>query len=148
MSPKESKISRFIKAPIRVLSKARDLYVKSMLSCAGEFTHASAMGCPAPQITSLPRSFSVNSSVSSSDEDFRELVRASSTRSLPGKIQAEILRSKQSSGALKVVPRSHSIAIGRIDEEKPCEFVEDLAINPKLYPRSRSYAPSSRSKMF
>ncbi|CAA3011442.1 uncharacterized protein LOC111366447 [Olea europaea var. sylvestris] len=148
MSPKESKISRFIRAPIRVLSKARDLYVKSMLNCAGEFTYASAMGCPTPQTTSLPRSFSVNSTVSSSDEDFRELIRASSTRSLTGKIETEILRSKQLPGVLKVVPRSQTVTVGRIDEDKPCEFVEDVAINPNLYPRSRSYAPPSRSKMF
>ncbi|KAL2522653.1 hypothetical protein Fot_26576 [Forsythia ovata] len=148
MSQKESKIGRLVKAPIRVLSKARDVYVKSMLRCAGEFTYASAMGCPAAQPTSLPRSFSVNSSVSSADEDFRELIRASSTRSLNGKIEAEILRSKQSPGNLKVVPRSQTVTIGRIDEDKPCEFVEDPAIDSNLYPRSKSYAPSRRSKMF
>ncbi|CAA3032536.1 Hypothetical predicted protein [Olea europaea subsp. europaea] len=146
MSQKESKTGRFIKAPVRVLSKARDFYVKNMLRCAGEFTYASAMGCPAPQPTSFPRSFSV-SSVSSSDEDFLELIRASSTRSLTGKTEAEILQSKQSPG-VKVVPRSQTVNIGRIDEDKPCEFMEDVAINPNLYPRSRSYAPSRRSKMF
>ncbi|CAI9752920.1 unnamed protein product [Fraxinus pennsylvanica] len=147
MSRKESKTVRFIKAPVRVLSKAREFYIKSMLRCAGEFTYASAMGCPAPQSTSLPRSFSTNSSVSSSYEDFRELIRASSTRSLTGKTEVEILQSKLSPG-VKVVPRSQTVTIGRIDEDKPCEFMEDVAINPNLYPRSRSHAPSRKSRMF
>jgi hypothetical protein len=43
------------------------------------------------------------------------------------------------------MPRSHTVAIGRIDEEKPCDFdEEDVKVKTNVYPRSRSYAVSKR----
>ncbi|XP_073272476.1 uncharacterized protein [Primulina huaijiensis] len=140
---KGSKIVRYMKAPARILARARDLYVNSMMRCAGNVGQSSAIGCSAPQFSSLPRSFSVNSSYSTaSEEDPKELIRVASTRSLSGKIESELLRVKRPStlrvgGGVTVVPRSHTVAIGRIDEDKPCEFgVNEV----DSVPRSRSYA--------
>ncbi|KAJ8567362.1 hypothetical protein K7X08_019570 [Anisodus acutangulus] len=145
---KESRIKKCIKAPIRVLIKARDCYVRSMTDCSGRIGYGSAIGsCPAvTQITSLPRSFSVNSSASSGDEDFRELMRIASRRDLVNKVELEVLRQKSlaKNGMNNVVPRTRSVAIGRIDEEEPYDFVEDVMVKTDVYPRSRSYAVSSR----
>ncbi|XP_060195668.1 uncharacterized protein LOC132624922 [Lycium barbarum] len=147
---KESGFKKCIKAPMRVLIKARDCYVRSLTDCSGRIGYGSAIGsCPAvTYISSLPRSFSVNSSVSSGDEDLRELMRIASTRNLVNKVELEPLRQKS------VVPRTRSVAIGRIDEDEPCDFGDDvmaspvILVNTDVYPRSRSYAVSStRARM-
>ncbi|MCE3215738.1 hypothetical protein HAX54_003312 [Datura stramonium] len=143
---KESRIKKCIKAPIRVLIKARDYYVHSLMDCSGRIAYGGVMGVP--QISALPRSFSVNSSESCSrDEDFRELVRIASRRTLLNKAEAELLRQKSLSkngGNVNVVTRSRSVAVGRIDEDKPCDFREDVKVNTDVFPRSRSCAVSSR----
>lgn len=140
---------RFIKAPIRALTKARDFYINSMTECAGRGSYG---GAPMPYVSSLPKSFSVNSARSSnSDEDFRELVKVASRRSLGRKVELEILRQQSplNNGGVNGVPRSQSVAIGRIDEDKACEFGEDVSVKVDgIYPRSRSYAVPKRSGMF
>lgn len=139
------------------------------------------MGLPPSNYgVSLPRSFSTTSSRSNDSEDFRELLRAASTRTLAESrstssssssdlslyIQQEMmLRRKQPprgaafAGGLqkKMPPRSCSVGMGRIDEDKPCcafaeEEEEEEADyrqnrNQKLvYPRSKSYAVNNSSK--
>ncbi|XP_031115054.1 uncharacterized protein LOC116019101 [Ipomoea triloba] len=156
----ESKFSRRIKAPIRVLMRARDFYIRSLSDCSGKFGSGAVdvVGGPAPHIYSLPRSFSVASSASSVEEDMRELIRIASTKSLGGKVEAEILRRRQQpslrsgssaaggGGMRNVLPRSHSVAVGRIDEDKPCDF-GDIKVVPVAYPRSRSCAVSGRNRI-
>ncbi|XP_057501670.1 uncharacterized protein LOC130785505 [Actinidia eriantha] len=145
---KESKISRYFKAPFRVLAKAHDFYINSLIQCAGRAEFGGAMTGPTAQVSSsLPKSFSVNSSKASDDEDLRDLIRAASTRSLSNKVQLELLRRQQFPvAAVEVVPRSQSAGIGRIDEDKPCEFEEgDVKVNTDVYPRSKSYAVSKRT---
>ncbi|KAA8531550.1 hypothetical protein F0562_006259 [Nyssa sinensis] len=150
---KETRLSRCLKAPIRLLIKARDFYVQSTSECAGRVGYGTVMGCPTAQISTLPNSFSVNSSKSSnSDEDYRELVRIASTRSLGNKIELDLLRRQQSrqspTSGMNVVPRSQSVGIGRIDEDKPCEIEEDIKVKTDIYPRSRSYAVSKQNGVF
>ncbi|RVX23922.1 hypothetical protein CK203_000746 [Vitis vinifera] len=86
------------------------------------------MGCPTAQVSSLPKSFSVSSSKSSGDQDLSELIKVASARSLSNKIELDLLRRQPSSKSpvtgTNVVPRSMSVGIGRIDEDKPCEFGE------------------------
>ncbi|KAF8377664.1 hypothetical protein HHK36_031048 [Tetracentron sinense] len=111
--------------------------------------NGNVVGCPAGQISTLPKSFSVNSSRSSNDEDLRELIRAASTRNLGNKVEADLMRQKQlrqsATTRPKGVPRSFSVGIGRIEEDKPCEFGEHVNVKTDgLYPRSRSYAVSKR----
>ncbi|KAG6724835.1 hypothetical protein I3842_02G001800 [Carya illinoinensis] len=152
---KHTRLSRYVKAPIRILIKIREFYVQGMTELSGRFEYGTAMGCPTPQISTLPKSFSTNSARSSNNnEDFRELMRAASTRGLGNKVQADLLRRQQAVGnspataAPGNVSRSHSVAFGRIDEDKPCDFEEDIKVNADVYPRSRSYAVARRSRVF
>ncbi|KAF8410250.1 hypothetical protein HHK36_002775 [Tetracentron sinense] len=125
-----------------------------MTECAGRVGYDNVMGCPAGQVsTTLPRSFSVNSSRSRSDEDLRDLIRTASKRSLENKLEADFLRQQQQhksppTTGPKGVPRSFSVGIGRIEEDKPCDFGghEDVKVKTDLlYPRSRSYAATRRT---
>ncbi|KAL6012942.1 hypothetical protein ACLOJK_003431, partial [Asimina triloba] len=121
---------RCLKAPFKFLCKARDFYVDSMSNCAGRVHYGGSAN-------SLPRSFSVNSSRASQEEDIRALIRALSQRSQPGGPNGPV----GSNG----LPKSFSVAIGRIDEDKPYDVNDDLkAKSDLLYPRSRSYAVTNR----
>ncbi|KAK4383701.1 hypothetical protein Sango_2751500 [Sesamum angolense] len=97
----ESRFARYMRGPVKALARARDLYVRSLSGCADHVHCADSMGFPAPHFESLPRSFSTNSSYSK-DEDLKELVRIASTRSLTGKVEAELQRSGK--------PRWHAAA--------------------------------------
>ncbi|CAL8164645.1 unnamed protein product [Prunus armeniaca] len=151
---KESRLARFLKSPIRILIKARDFYIKSMTECSGTFDYATAMGCPTQIPSSLPKSYSTNSTKSSAsnNEDYRELLRAASTRSVRSKIEFDLARKAQQprqppmAAEPNTVPRSRSVGIGRIDEDKACEFdEEEVKVKRDVYPRSRSYAVSRRT---
>ncbi|KAJ9170543.1 hypothetical protein P3X46_018643 [Hevea brasiliensis] len=150
---KQSKLRKFIKAPIRILIKARDIYIKSMTECSDRLGYGTVMGCPTGQVVNhLPKSFSVNSTKSSNhDDDYRQLLRAASTRGLSNRVQLDVLQRQQSQSPKSPntcreanhMPRSHSVGIGRIDEEKPCDFDEDdIKVITDVFPRSRSYAVS------
>ncbi|XP_010999894.1 PREDICTED: uncharacterized protein LOC105107603 [Populus euphratica] len=140
----QSKFMRVMTIPVRVLCKARDVYVKSMTDFSMRMNNGPSMA--------LPRSFSVGSSSRSDDgEDYRQLVRAASARSLGHSNEIEMymqqLRQQQSSmtmGSEKVLPKSSSVGMrcmGRIDEDKSCVFEEvGVDVKPQLGPRSRSYA--------
>lgn len=131
-----------MKAPLRFLKKARDMYVQGMIHCSAQLSNVdAAMGCPTAHPSMLPRSFSVGSATRSaaSDDDFKELIRAASLRTYGTAFdfgEAAAMKMK--------MPRSRSVGIGRIDEDKPCEFGDDEAIKvrprPNVYPRSKSYS--------
>ncbi|XP_050365455.1 uncharacterized protein LOC126783979 [Argentina anserina] len=155
-SSKGSRFIRFMKAPIRVLIKARDFYIKSMAECSTRLDYGGmAMGCPTAQVPSaLPRSFStssVDSSSSRNNDDYRELMRAASARStLAYSKNMEDLGRKQqihstTGGNNEMMNRSRSVGIGRIDEDKACEFGEDVKVNKNMFPRSRSSAIARRT---
>lgn len=122
-----------VKAPLRVLCRARDLYVSSITGCAGMANYG-AMGYPGGP-AGIPRSFSFQQGRSScsSEDDLRELMRAAS-QGAGGSLN------RRGPGN---VPRSQSVGIGRIDEDKPCEFGAEPMAGP-FYPRSRSYAVPAR----
>ncbi|CAK9184134.1 unnamed protein product [Ilex paraguariensis] len=143
---KENTITRrFLKGPIRVLIRAKDFYIQSLWGCAGHVSYGTVVG-PMPYVnTTLPRSFSVHSTASN-DEDFRELMRIASTRNLGNKIEMELRQRQSPMAGANVVPRSQSVAVGRIDEDKPCEFGEEINVKTNVYPRSRSYAVSKRTR--
>ncbi|KAI3669742.1 hypothetical protein L6452_41121 [Arctium lappa] len=124
-------IIRVLKAPVRAICKIRDLYISGMYSCAA------GMGGPVSAHTSgLPKSYSTTSS---RNDDFAELMRIASTRSLGSRLGTDFSGGQQTPPA-PVVPRSQSVAIGRIDEEKSCEFGDDFRLNSEMFPRSRSHA--------
>ncbi|KAK2631675.1 hypothetical protein EUGRSUZ_L02595 [Eucalyptus grandis] len=146
-SKEATKLSKLLKAPIRILTKARDFYVRSLTDCSGHIGYGSVMGCPTGQINTLPRSFSVSLTESGSanaDEDYRELVRLASLRSLSSRVGSDLTRTEHVAGQSPMaatnnkMPRSFSTGIGRIDEDKPCEFGEDAMVKADVYTRSRS----------
>ncbi|GLT75374.1 hypothetical protein SLA2020_471050 [Shorea laevis] len=146
---KESKLSKYLKAPIRILIKAKNLYIKGMSECSERITYGTVMGCPTGHVNTLPRSFSFSSTKSSTgDDDLRELIRAASTRSSGNRIEADFPRRQQGRQSPNtnsyIVPRSKSIGIGRIDEDKTCEFEEDIKVKTNVFPRSRSHAVGKR----
>ncbi|KAG6644371.1 hypothetical protein I3843_08G051700 [Carya illinoinensis] len=140
----QNKFVRFITTPIRILGKARDVYVRSITDCATGVRYGQSTGGP----TALPKSFSVSSTRSNNDEELRELIRAASVRTLIERIDMEMIM-KQQAGGSKGLPKSCSVGMGRIDEDGPCDF-EEVGVSGKgrkadlLYPRSRSYAVTNR----
>ena len=140
---KQSKAMKCIGAPLRVLAKAGDFYMRSMMDCSGGVGYGGIVGCPALQVSCLPKSLSVDSP-KGKDGELRELMGRISRRSNGG--SREEMERRNGVGV-----RSYSVGIGkigRIDEEKPCEFVEDDDGKLKaelLYPRSRRCAVTERN---
>lgn len=148
-SNQSSRLMRIITIPIRVLGKAKDFYVNSMIKCSDSASYGNFMGLPA----TVPRSFSVSSSRSSSydNEDLRELIRSASASATASvrtttsmgmgrhnnklssmNLDLYLMKQQQmrpSSGAMMMgsrrVPRSSSVGMGKIDENMPCDFGED-----------------------
>ncbi|WMV27291.1 hypothetical protein MTR67_020676 [Solanum verrucosum] len=146
----QNRFIRILALPWKALIKARDCYVGTMTNYA------------VVNPRSLPKSYSVKSSTSADNsEDFRELVRAASARSMGENFELNLLIQQQIRQQLqqqmpsrRSVPRSASVGMGRIDEDKP--FVlggqeEDVSImlmkNDLKYPRSRSHAVSKTSNV-
>ncbi|XP_010544011.1 PREDICTED: uncharacterized protein LOC104816764 [Tarenaya hassleriana] len=154
-----NKFLRLISIPIKALTKARDLYVRSITGCAAKTHYSSAVFVSS---AALPRSRSSSSAVSwgsfSGEEDgaddYRELVRAASVRSFGHKNEIEMfLREKQRSrvaaaaAARGGLPKSSSVGMTRIDEEEDegeGSFSHKVS-DRILYPRSRSYAVSGKA---
>lgn len=132
----QSKFRHYLENPRKILHKARDFYVKSMEDCANKLSYGGVVGCPGPQVWRLPRSFSVNYSKSRNDERFKELLAAMNKKFGSGVDLNERRQQKMEKGAMR---RSYSTSVwlllGRIDEDKPCYFEDDM-----IYARSRSYA--------
>lgn len=128
---KGSKISKIMKAPIRALSKARDFYVNSMTGCARKMPYGTgAVGYPAA-FPSRSSSYSESRISGASDEDLRDLILASSIH----------LRATSATALQNPVRRSQSVAVGRIDEDSPCEFQDEVKVGSNLiFPRSVSLA--------
>ncbi|VFQ75156.1 unnamed protein product [Cuscuta campestris] len=135
----QNRFLRILALPLRCLTRTRDCYVSGM-------TNYAVANLPKPP--RVQRSYSASSYGSSDSEDFRELLKAASTRGMESRMELERLmqiyvRQQQQSAAAQRVPRSSSVAaMGRIDEESgPGE--EDDSVK---YPRSKSYAvPNKRS---
>ncbi|KAL3505105.1 hypothetical protein ACH5RR_034946 [Cinchona calisaya] len=150
----QNRFLRIMTIPIRALGKARDFYVRSMSSCGTRIGYGGAGGMPsANYMGNLPRSFSVNSSISDDNDDFRELIKVASTRSLAGRLDLNNLYSLQQQtmpSSLKgMPPRSCSVGMGRIDEEKPYVLGEEkmntMNQSEAIFPRSKSHAVNRRT---
>ncbi|XP_047315363.1 uncharacterized protein LOC124919213 [Impatiens glandulifera] len=143
MAKKTSILRNYIKASLRALAKAKDLYFKGVTECTGQvnFSGTGIMGLPAPP-SSLHRSYSV-----SSDSSTRSFTRSSSTSSSrKSSVDVDVGRKMPAT-----VSRSRSVAaIGRIDENEAYDGDVDANTMKSefLFPRSRSYAVSSRRPYF
>ncbi|CAN4122536.1 unnamed protein product [Withania somnifera] len=145
----QNRFMRILALPWKALVKARDCYVGTMTNYA------------VVNPRSLPKSYSVTSTRSDNSEDFRELVRAASARSMGREnfelnllIQQQIRQQLQQQMPSRRVPRSVSVGMGRIDEDKPFVLGEQeadismmLMKNELKYPRSRSHAVSKTSNV-
>ncbi|KZV48429.1 hypothetical protein F511_17511 [Dorcoceras hygrometricum] len=119
---KRSRLIRCMEGPFRILARARDLYFQNTSSGVHLFSGGGAMSCPSPQIKSLSRNISLTSTISSRSSSSG----GHSIRSIP-----MIRRAKAAP-----VPRSRSVPIGRIDEDKCCHFGVDN--EPEVvYPKSK-----------
>ncbi|KAL6637776.1 hypothetical protein ACP70R_025348 [Stipagrostis hirtigluma subsp. patula] len=100
-------LRRCARAPFRALVRARDLYVSRMAACAGG-GGGGRRGHWSVGLFAVPRRRShgfYRLAEAAGEDDMRELVRAASRAESAG-----------------VGRRSYSVAIGRIDEDRPCEF--------------------------
>lgn len=150
----QNKFVRFITIPFRILGKTRDFYVRSMTSCAHGVGYSQTMGSAA----TLPKSFSVSSSRGGDDEDLRELIRAASARTSVDRLDMDMILKQQATQSAmmmagsKGLPKSSSVGMGKIDEDRPCDFEEGVGVGgvkaDLFYPRSRSYAVTKRSVVF
>ncbi|CAN0873339.1 hypothetical protein LINGRAHAP2_LOCUS10347 [Linum grandiflorum] len=151
----QNMLVRMMTSPIRALGRARDFYVNSFTECTTGGNHNSRH-----YPSSLPRSMSTASSVSSYDggEDLRELVRAASVRCYGHKNEAEMYVEQAAAKTANVLPKSVSVGMGfmgRIDEDNACEeFDESNAAGagdnkqvPEKYSRSKSYAPAASKRL-
>ncbi|XP_030523024.1 uncharacterized protein LOC115735770 [Rhodamnia argentea] len=156
VASKQSKIKHLMSAPLRIMSKAKNFYMRNMEDFAGRVGQNGGVGGPAAaQVTTLPKSFSVNSSKErDEDEDFRELVRAVSKRrglDMTGFESRNGYGSSSGTNNVYGVGRSQSVGlgkIGRIDENIPADEFEEDRLNLKAdsaYPRSRSHAVGRRN---
>ncbi|KAG7653750.1 hypothetical protein ISN44_As01g009800 [Arabidopsis suecica] len=165
MKPNQNRFLRIISTPLRALGKARDFYVRSITGCAARTQYSSSASVSAP----FPRSRSSSSAAFSSsassrratdfgiDEDYSELVRAASVRSLGHKNEIDMLlqeKLQQQKQQKQGLPKSSSVGMAKIEEE---EETEEGSVNPKmkktkkvsdlLYPRSKSYAVTGSPKL-
>ncbi|KAK7283235.1 hypothetical protein RIF29_12626 [Crotalaria pallida] len=147
---RQNKFVRIITTPFRVLGKARDMYVRSITTCGDNMNYSNPVDA-AGRFSSLPRSYSVATSRSGDNEDFAELMRAASARTLINRIDVDNLVLKQQKQNMardepvgaNGLPKSTSVGMARIDEDMAYELGE--GVMPDLYPRSRSYAVGKRS---
>ncbi|XP_025013659.2 uncharacterized protein LOC112535315 [Ricinus communis] len=142
---KLSKLVQITKAPIRILCKARDFYVKGILG----FANSGNVGCGSigGGATDLPKSYSVNSLRDVDDEEFKKLLRLLSEKGT--ETESYMQSSEQGdwrscSRKASAMRRNYSVGvgkIGRIDEGRACSFREEEDdVNGNSYSRSRSHA--------
>ncbi|KAK8937060.1 hypothetical protein KSP39_PZI012031 [Platanthera zijinensis] len=114
---------------LRCLKRARDIYVNTFCGCAGAGGGSRrGAGFTAGVAVLMPRARSRSAFGQSSglgENDFIDLVRASSKRNAAAAAPAGVPRSQSSAPA-----------IGRIDEERSTEFEED--VKPGIGSRSQS----------
>lgn len=141
--------------------------MRSVEDCAGKVGHGGGCvsGYTASQVPHVPRSFSINPSSSSNDEDVRQLLRTSmsnrnnsvekdnknnsaSNSDMHRRTIAQPIVRQPNNTMNGMGVRSYSVGLtmGRIDEETICSFREDeVNVKTDLYPRRRSYAVKRRT---
>lgn len=113
-SRRESKFAKYMKAPLRLLTKVKDLYVRGMIHCSHDLAFVDAN-------VGIPNSFS-SATPTTNDHEFNELITAASLRIRSGGNGVEL-----DAEAMKKPPqKSHRVGMERIEEEdEACEFGDD-----------------------
>ncbi|KAK9069490.1 hypothetical protein SSX86_011394 [Deinandra increscens subsp. villosa] len=118
---------RIIKTPIQALQKAKDTYIKSMTSFSASYNRPRMIVEDANRLTEL-------STNHSGPQVRRGLTRASSF----GKAELErgLIRKRdcelRTFASRKGMPKSWSVVMGRIDEDKVSSFREDIILFKKM----------------
>ncbi|KAK8691955.1 hypothetical protein V6N13_075443 [Hibiscus sabdariffa] len=124
-----NKFVRGLKAPFRALRKARDGYIRILTSCDSSIDYGYCTSHFPGQNHELPRSYSDRSSVTCNVKEeavLTELTRAASVPSLSHENKMDVFSPKQ----LRAKMRSRGLPknMGRIDEDKPCEFEDNNVV--------------------
>ncbi|KAL5070272.1 hypothetical protein RYX36_021159 [Vicia faba] len=94
---KKSKLKHFLLGPVRVLKKARQFYMKSVIECAGGYGFGAANHIP-----HLPKSIIIN---------------VDQEENIPTKQDQSVTRYKNNIELRKM---------GKIDEDQPCHFENNV----------------------
>lgn len=149
---------RIMCSPIRALGKARDAYVRSITNCGQSMNYGSYPMDAASRFSSLSRSQTTSSRRSSSssslsrldnNEDFAELVRAASARTLGNRMDIDLVLKQQEQQKMnKKLPKSSSVGMAKIDEDMPFDsgLGNGVGFVVDSYPRSKSYAVGNRTR--
>ncbi|KAK7321629.1 hypothetical protein VNO77_32457 [Canavalia gladiata] len=146
----ESMLMRIMCSPIRALVKARDMYVRSITNCGQHMSYGNPVDA-AGRFSALSRSQSAATSRSEDSDDFSELMRIASARTLANRIDMDLVlkqQQQQQQANSKGLPKSSSVGMARIDEEKPYDSEGGVAFVSDNYPRSKSYAVGKRNLAF
>ncbi|CAH8390538.1 unnamed protein product [Eruca vesicaria subsp. sativa] len=126
---KDSYLARLVKSPVRFLIMARDAYIRSMTSCSAGYIRGGGGSCgfglPPGNFhiyeepsTTLPRSFTLNSSTTTTATRERYQFVSNYSRGGGGEIKA-VRRPLD-------LQRNYScMVMGRIDEDKACDKFEE-----------------------
>ncbi|KAE9588476.1 hypothetical protein Lal_00002719 [Lupinus albus] len=147
----KSLLVRIIGSPIRALVKARDMYVRSITNCGQSISYGNSTIDGAGGFSSFPRSYSTATSTRSEEnEDFAELMRAASARTIESRIDMDLVMKQQQEKQHKGLSKSSSVGMAKIDEDVPFDLSYDgvVSFKPDSYPRSRSYAVTKKSVVF
>ncbi|CAL5206110.1 unnamed protein product [Lathyrus oleraceus] len=148
---------RIMCSPIRALGKARDAYVRSITNCGQSMNYGSYPMDAASRFSSLSRSQTTSSRRSSSssslsrldnNEDFAELVRAASARTLGNRMDIDLVLKQEQQKMNKKLPKSSSVGMAKIDEDMPFDsgLGNGVGFVVDSYPRSKSYAVGNRTR--
>ncbi|PWA70364.1 hypothetical protein CTI12_AA289840 [Artemisia annua] len=127
---KPMNVVRIIKTPLRAISKALDLYVKSISKLANTSSRSIMTTEDTPNSQRLPRSVSTSRILYNDPPTESALVRSissapTSCRSSPMRSPDLELYMRQQHGSRKGVPRSCSVGMGKIDEDRALSFRKD-----------------------
>ncbi|KAI5393306.1 hypothetical protein KIW84_060430, partial [Lathyrus oleraceus] len=139
------------------LGKARDAYVRSITNCGQSMNYGSYPMDAASRFSSLSRSQTTSSRRSSSssslsrldnNEDFAELVRAASARTLGNRMDIDLVLKQEQQKMNKKLPKSSSVGMAKIDEDMPFDsgLGNGVGFVVDSYPRSKSYAVGNRTR--
>ncbi|XP_058786128.1 uncharacterized protein LOC131660811 [Vicia villosa] len=133
------------------------MYVRSITKCGNNLNYTNPIDSTG-RFENLPRSYSAvttRSGGAGDSEDFVELMRAASARTLVNRIDMDLVLKQEAATSVSRpvstngLPKSVSVGMGRIDEEKASDLGESFGDVPVVvgnsYPRSRSYAVGKRS---
>ncbi|GMI90631.1 hypothetical protein HRI_002732400 [Hibiscus trionum] len=118
--------NKFFRCLKGALRRARDGYIRILTSCASSIHYEQCPSHFSGQYYELPRSFSDGPSATSNVKEegvSRELIRDASVTSSSHGNETDMFSPKQ----LRMMMRSRGLPknMGRIDEDKPCEFEDN-----------------------